>query len=141
MNLYRDESSNPKWNAQRNLIGRTHYVDDETLRFHKSRVLSAHVVDNGLLFAIVTSDAMDMHNTKRGFRYVVFDLFGMVISRNKIEDAYKSREAATKAMWAWLNKANASEITLTAIDRAERQHATEMAELRKVLVEMALKAA
>ncbi len=37
MNLYRSESNNPKWNAQSNLSGRTHYVDEDTLRWHKSR--------------------------------------------------------------------------------------------------------
>ncbi|KAH2035914.1 hypothetical protein KXW51_006159, partial [Aspergillus fumigatus] len=74
--LFRTESHDPKTNAQRNLCGRTHYVDDDNLRFHKSRVISARVVDNGLLFAIVTSDALDFENRKRGFRYVIFDVFG-----------------------------------------------------------------
>lgn len=32
-NLYRNEASDPRDNAQRNLSGRTHYVDDDTLRW------------------------------------------------------------------------------------------------------------
>ena len=84
MNLYRDESSYPKANAQLNLCGRTHYVDDDTLRWHKSRVISTHVTDGGLLFAIVTSDALDMDNKRRGFRYVVFGLFGNVLARTEL---------------------------------------------------------
>lgn len=88
--LYRNESSDPKRNAQRNLQGRTHYVDDDTLRFHKSRILSARHVDGGLLFAIVTSDATDYQGKTRGFRYVVFDLFGTVLDRPALEDCYKS---------------------------------------------------
>ena len=31
------------------MCGRTHYVDDETLHWHKSRVLSSRCTDNGLL--------------------------------------------------------------------------------------------
>lgn len=86
--LYRDELSYPKVNAQANLCGRTHYVDDATLHWHKSRIISARVIDRGLLFAIVTSDALDMNNTKRGFRYVVFDVFGNVLSRPKLEEFF-----------------------------------------------------
>lgn len=130
MNLYRNESSYPKVNAQRNLCGRTHYVDDDTLRFHKSRVLSARHTDGGLLFAIVTSDAADMRNTSRVFRYVIFDVFGTVIERQKLEDGYKRSEQATKAMWAALNGIDAVAITRAAIVSQERQHASEMERLR-----------
>ena len=129
-NLYRNESSDPKWSAQRNLMGRTHYVDDETLRWHKSRVLSSRSVANGLLFAIVTSDQLDMRNTKRGFRYVIFDLFGTVVSRVDLEHAFTSSKKATKAMWTALNEIDAVNLTLEAIDNAERHFASDMAELR-----------
>ena len=129
-NLYQDRDVKPKWNAQHNLAGRTHYVDDETLRWHKSRVLSARAIANGLLFTIVTSDALDMHNTKRGFRYVIFDLFGTVVSRVDLEHAFTSSERATKAMWTALNEIDAVELTLKAIDNAERHFASDMAELR-----------
>jgi hypothetical protein len=115
-----DRGSNPKINAQRNLAGRTHYVDDDTLRFHKSRVISARAVDDGLLFAIVTSDALDWNNTRRGYRYVVFDVTGRVVSRVDLEDAFKTSRQATKAMWAWLNEADAKAITLEAIALAEK---------------------
>lgn len=91
------ESSDPKYNAQRNLRGKTHYVDDDTLRFHKSRVLSARNLHNGLLFRIVTSDALDMHNTRRGFRAVVFDVFGTTIDRPKLDEASNTSNAAIKA--------------------------------------------
>jgi hypothetical protein len=130
MNLYRNESSNPKTNAQRNLCGRTHYVDDDTLRFHKSRIISARHTDNGLLFAIVTSDALDFDNSKRGFRFVIFDVFGTVLERTKLEYAYRRSDQATKEMWAVLNSIDAKHVTLAAIERQERQHAEEMAALR-----------
>ena len=130
MNLYRDESSNAKWNAQRNLSGRTHYVDDDTLRFHKSRVISSYVTDNGLLFAIVTSDALDMNNTRRGFRYVIFDVFGTSIERTNIEESFTTSRAACKAMWAALNAMDAKAHTLKAIDGQAKRHAQEMDYLR-----------
>lgn len=131
--LFRTESHDPKTNAQRNLCGRTHYVDDDNLRFHKSHVISARVVDNGLLLAIVTSDALDFENRKRGFRYVIFDVFGTVVSRCDIEHARRTSEQATKDMWDCLNTLDAKAITRAAIERAERNHANEMADLRAKL--------
>lgn len=130
MQLYRDESSNPTWNAQRNLGGRTHYVEDDTLRFHKSRVLETHCTDNGLLFAIVTSDALDARNMTRGFRYVIFDVFGTVLDRPTLEEASRTKKQAVKAMWAHLNDIDAYAHTLKAIDRQEAQHISDMEQMR-----------
>src|SRR6478736_418130 len=112
--LYRQESSYPKNNAQRNLQGRTHYVDDDTLRGFYSRIISARHVDNGLLFAIVTSDAIDHENRKRGFRYVIFDIFGNVVERNPASldrEFFRTSDKATKAMWDALNKIDPLEVT------------------------------
>lgn len=134
MNLYRDESSTPKYDAQRNLCGRTHYVDDDTLRFHKSRILSTHVTDNGLLFALVESCALDMNNMRRGYRHVIFDVFGNTIDRQDIDSCHKTSKAAKSAMWAALNSIDAKAVTLAAIDRDAKQHAQECEFLRvKVL--------
>lgn len=147
-NLYRNESSYPKNNAQRNLAGRTHYVDDDTLRGFYSRIISARHTDGGLLFAIVTSDAKDFENKSRGFRYVIFDLFGTVIERNPSSvdrEYFRTSEKAEKAMWAALNAMNAADITRKGIANAERQHAAEMkrcrADLAKVIAGNETKAA
>jgi hypothetical protein len=133
MQLYRNEGSIPKFNAQRNLMGRTHYVDDDTLRWHKSRVLSARCTDGGLLFAILTSDALDMHNTKRGYRYMIFDLFGTVLSRVDLENAFTSSARAEKAMWDELNKIDAVAVTLAAIEVSQENYAKEMQRLRETV--------
>lgn len=130
MDLYRNQASDPKSNAQRNLLGRTHYVDDDTLRFHKSRISSARMVDNGLLFAIVTSDALDMNNTRRGFRYVVFDVFGTVVSRCALEDACRRSEQAEKQMWAFLNAFDAIDHTYRAITKARKAREAELDDLQ-----------
>jgi hypothetical protein len=137
MRPYRAESSDPTSNAQRNLEGRTHYVDADTLRFHKSRVLKTYIPDNGLLFGLIESVAMDMHNTKRGFRYVVFDIFGTVLSRVNLEECFSTREKAQKAMWIYLNGVNAVEVTEKGIANAERVHKAEMEDMRKMLANMA----
>lgn len=134
-NLYRTESSHTKTNAQRNLCGRTHYVDDDTLRHHKSRILSARVVDNGLLFAIVESVAADYEGKTRGFRYVIFDIFGHAIGkRNALDSLYGSSGSATKAMWNELNAIDAPAVTLAAIERETQQHEREMDQLREQLI-------
>lgn len=136
MQLYKNESSDPKTNAQRNLCMRTHYVDDATLRFHKSRVLSARHAAGGLLFCIVTSDALDYENRSRGFRYAIFDLFGHVLERPKLEEAFRRSETCAKALWAAVSAIDAVAVTLEAAMRAERQHAVEMAELRGVVAKL-----
>lgn len=135
-NLYRNESSDPKNNAQRNLCGRTHYVDDDTLRYHKSRIISARHTDGGLLFAIVTSDALDMNNSRRGFRYVIFDLFGTVLSRCELEHARRTSDQATKDMWAAINAMNAADITYKAVEREMVHHATEMERVQADIVRL-----
>lgn len=132
-NLYRNESSYPKNNAQRNLSGRTHYVDGETLRFYKSRIISARETDGGLLFAIVTSDAKDHENKSRGFRYVIFDLFGTVVERNPASvdrEYFRTSEKATKAMWAAVNAMDAVAITRAAVANAIKYHDLEMDRVR-----------
>jgi hypothetical protein len=139
--LYQNHGSYPKPNAQRNLSGRTHYVDDDSLRFHKSRILSARATCDGLLFAIVESVAIDYENRRRGVRYVVFDLFGRVVSRLALEDCWRTSAAATKAMWTFINGCDAVALTREAIANAEKWHAIDMADLRGKLAALEPKAA
>jgi len=137
MQKYQNHSSNPKWDAQRNLEGRTHYVDDDTLKYHKSRILNTRVTDNGLLFAIIESYAVDHNNSTRAFRPVIFDIFGNVIDRPKLEDGYKTSNKAISAMWDTLNDIDAIEVTRKGIEQAEKCHAREMDYIRDMLQEQA----
>ena len=142
MKLYSHESSTPKWNAQRNLQGLTHYVDDDTLRFHKSKVISTYITDNGLLFVLIESASKDWENRSRGFRYVIFDVFGNVVgNRVKLDDMWSTSKAATKAMLAELNTLDAIAITKEAIDRQEKQFAREIEYARAELAKLQVKAA
>jgi hypothetical protein len=72
---------NSRHEAHRNLQGRTHYVDPETLKFHKARVISTHLSKDSLLFAIVETCAGDWQNRTRICRSVIFDVFGNVVER------------------------------------------------------------
>jgi len=91
---YSDKYSNPKANAQRNLEGRTHYADEETLNFFKARIVSAYADADGLFFKIVESLSLDCDHTRRGFRVVVFDLFGQVVYRPSFEECTSTKKAA-----------------------------------------------
>lgn len=141
MNLFREESSNPKYNAQRNLCGRTHYVDDDTLKFHKSRILETHITDNGLLFALVESVAVVMDGSQRRYRPVIFDTFGTTLSRVNLEDCHKTRKAAVKAMWATLNSISGMDHTLAAISEAKASYAAELDSFANVVAKFGRKVA
>lgn len=90
------KSSDPKYNAQRNLEGLTYYVSDNTLKFHHSRVNNSFETAGGLLLVVETSDALDMHNTKRGHRVCAFDVFGNCILRPELEAAKPTSKSARK---------------------------------------------
>ena len=129
VDLFRNESSDAKANAQRNLSGRTHYVDDDTLRYFRARILSTRVVDDGLLFAMVESASGDMNHTTRIFRYVIFDIFGTVIERPDIEASWKSSPPVEKAMWRALNAIDAVKVTREAIERHRARQEYEITEM------------
>lgn len=139
--LFREECSDPTTNAQRNLMTRSHYVDPDTLRFHKLRVLSSHVVDNGLLFAIVTSNAADYQNTRRTFRYVIFNIFGTIIDRQDIDKGYSSRKQATQHMWAALSCIDAKADTLAEIAREAQKMTDHLRDLAHKTRDIETKAA
>jgi hypothetical protein len=100
---YTDKSSDSKRNAQENLQGRTHYAEDSSLKFFKARIVSAHADSNGLFFKLVESVALDYDNTRRGFRVVVFDLFGQVIYRPDFDNC-ASTKAAAVVQWMKADK-------------------------------------
>jgi hypothetical protein len=89
--------SKPKHEAQDALAGRTHYVDDSTLRYFHARITDASPIMDGLFFKIMESSSKDMHNTARGFRVVVFDVFGETVYRPSIDDMKSTSAAAYKA--------------------------------------------
>lgn len=117
MNLYSNRYSKPLANAQDNLMGRTHYVDTKTLRYHGSRIVNASPSAGGLLFTIIESCALDHDNTRRGFRYVIFDLFGTVISRPDLDHCFATSKRARQAMYDVLEGIDVAAHTLHSIDQ------------------------
>jgi hypothetical protein len=134
--LFSNASCDAKANAQRNLSGRTHYADDDTLRGFHCRIISARTTDQGLLFAIVTSDAKDFENRSREFRFVIFDIFGTVLERPKSGEGFRTSAQATKAMWTALNGLDAKAHTLEAIEEQRLRAMREFAELSDVVGKM-----
>jgi hypothetical protein len=108
--------------AQRNLSGRTHYADDDALRFFHARIQSARPECHGSILVIVESVAADMRNTSRGFRFVAFDLFGTIINdRPGVESLHKKSDQARQAAVDWLESFDVLEHYRAAMtERAER---------------------
>jgi len=90
--------------AQDQLSSKTHYYDDETLKYFKARVLYAKPSSSGLLFVTVESVPKNYDGTGRGFRAVCFDLFGESIYRPDFENLQTNTDKALKAFYSWLNE-------------------------------------
>ena len=88
-------------NAQAMLSGRTHYVDDSTLRYFNSRITSAQPSTFGLFFLITESVGKESYGGKRGFRTVLFDINGQVVYRPSLEELESTSTKAQKAFYAW----------------------------------------
>jgi hypothetical protein len=102
LRLFQDRYySNPKHIAQDALIGLTHYVDDETLKFFKSKILEARPIFDGALFLIIESKSTDWEHRNRAFFPVVFDVFGDVIYRMDLEDGFKNKQKSLDAFKKW----------------------------------------
>jgi len=131
--LYKNEWSMPKVNAQDNLEGRTHYVEPSTLRFFNSRIVSALPVSNGAFYKIVESLSLDHNNTKRGFRAVLFDIFGTVVYRPSLEECYTSTEKANKGFFWWFETFSEYEHYQQAIDGKLKRLENEESKLSEIL--------
>jgi hypothetical protein len=131
LDLFQDRRSDSKSRAQDCLSGRTHYVDDATLRCFKSRILSSDAICSDTLFYIVESVSLDPNHTRRGVRGVVFDIFGTAVYRPSLDQCHKTTEQAKRAMWAWLDTFSEADHYVqkleTLADRKERE-AREMRE-------------
>lgn len=102
VNLYRSRYFHHSLDAAQDaLTGRTHYVDTDTLRYFHSRILSAHPIFDGLFYQITESCSLDPDNSRRGFRCVVFDIFGEAVYRPDLESCRASRDPAERDCTKW----------------------------------------
>lgn len=123
INTYECKSCDPKYNAQRNLEGRTHYADEGTLKFFKARILSAHAASSGLLFYIIESVPGISDNPKKTKRAVVFDVFGTVVNERATNEGkwYATSDKALKDCAAFIASFDAITHTLETLkNRAKR---------------------
>lgn len=60
--------------AQRQLSGRTHYADEDTLRYFGARINETRQDDNGLWFAL--RESVQPPHSNRVHRWAIFDIFG-----------------------------------------------------------------
>ena len=109
LSTYDDRGQNPTTRAQAALSGRTHYVDPETLRFHKGRITGAQRISMGAFFLIVESCAVDYENTRRTFRAVCFDIFGKIVYRPDLDSGSTSNATATAAFYTFWDNFNEAE--------------------------------
>lgn len=132
---FETRSCYPEHDAPQNLQGRTHYVDAETLRYFKARILRAHKAADGILYWLVESVQSRPENGGATRRAVVFDVFGNVV--NDRADAtggewFKTTDKACDAARAFVAnfdavKHTADELKARAkrdIDQAKRTLAT-----------------
>jgi hypothetical protein len=100
---YRCESSYPEYDAPRNLQGRTHYVDADTLKGFKARILNAGHAADGLLYWIVESVQSRPDHGGYTRRAIVFDVFGDIVNERAdmaetqgewFKDTHKAENAA-----------------------------------------------
>lgn len=80
----RETYHSEKANAQRNLSGRTHYFDDDTLSFFEARVIRTAACAEGLVF--VAQESVDHPSLGRVHRVVVHNLLGNVVERGEFSD-------------------------------------------------------
>ncbi len=125
---FRNESCDATRDAQRNLEGRTHYADAETLRHFSARILESRTVAGGLLFYLIESVSSRPENKGRTRRAVVFDIFGTVVNdRAKLSDSpdggkwHKTTDAARREIAAFLETFDATAHTAAALATRCRQ--------------------
>lgn len=127
--LFRDRSGMALNQAQRNLEGRSHYVDDSTMKAFVSRIHTANVMDDGLTFGIVESLQKTANPDEgRVFRPVIFDVFGNVIYRPDLEESFDTQKQAMSEFW---KQADEIDPVKTTLDGAKQKQEAMQKELDK----------
>jgi hypothetical protein len=115
----RDDSSYALPRAQRALDGRTHYVDDATLKGFKCRILRCITSHHGFYCLIQESMPHGSFTGPRERRNVLFDVFGTVVSdRDVWHKSAKSADREYSELCAWMDSQVACD-NLTATLRAK----------------------
>ena len=121
---FQSQSGYPLADAQRNLSGKTHYVDDDTLRGFRAKITDAGIAHGGLTYWIIESVRSKPSDIPGGhFRFVAFDVDGSVLTTRDVW--HRSTAAAHKHGVAWLASHDATAHTrallATRAARAKRE--------------------
>jgi hypothetical protein len=125
---YEEYSCNARYNAQHNLRGRSHFVDEDTLRYFRGRVLNAYDSANGRLFVVVHSQIENYDNTNRVYSYAIFDLAGSVVAGRL---PHKTAAKARKECEEMLEQIDADQLTLDALSYLEGRFANDISYARQ----------
>lgn len=137
MRLFSETScGSAKDQAQTSLDGLTHYVEDATLRYHKSRILSVHILQSGLLLGLVESVAADPKGYRRGVRGVIFALDGAILYRPKLDELFHTTKGGRNAMLKAAQAIDGKDEALKAIGRSTRALDERLGALRGTIEEM-----
>ena len=126
-------SFNAGTNARRNLAGRSHYVDPDTLRFFNARILKCCALDSGLILGILESLPADPEHSRRVFRPVFFDLDGNTLARPGIDESHSTRRAAEREFWRIADSIDADATTRAMLDHLATRRERESAAYRAIL--------
>jgi hypothetical protein len=135
--LFAERTGLPLNQAQRNLEGRTHYVDDSTLKSFAAKIHTVHVMDDGLVLGLVESVQKGFNAADgRVFRPVFFDLFGRIIHRPEIDDSFDSQKQAMSSFWKEADEIDAVEETRNGLREKCEVLTKELGEVQTLLEEL-----
>jgi hypothetical protein len=118
--LFHQRSGLPLNQAQRNLEGRTEYVNDSSLKAFVATIHSVYVLNEGLVLGFVESvQKGPSKESGRVYRPVFFDIFGNIIYRTELEDSY---ETLSKAQVEFFNKAEDIDAVASTLEGIEKKY-------------------
>jgi hypothetical protein len=128
--LYECRHHEPTYDAQRNLDGRSHYVDDRTLGYFGSRILHAEHAARGTLFVLIESRGIESRAGRRRMRVVVFNIAGHVVAHASADTWYSTTRDARRAIPAVLESIDANAENARALDSLEAWNTDEIRRAR-----------
>ena len=88
--------SKPKYSAQQQLKGKSHYVDDDALSYFDAKVLDCGPILDGLFFYIRESKSNGLDHVERIHSYVYFDIWGNIVDEmfalSKEDECYSTKQ-------------------------------------------------
>jgi hypothetical protein len=115
-------SSTAKGIAQRQLYGRTRYVDDDTLRFFGARINETKTDANGLWFAL--RESLTVPGEGCAHRWAVFDVFGCCTRTENCSNAKQADKLVSELIngvdWTLSTKNSLMLEAMKAKDKADK---------------------